>query len=167
VPRYRTIATASNRQIRSSRKLFAALAPALVAFSILVHFLQAQEQASQQRGGKLPPQTSAPGVQNGSYYALVIGIDQYRTPLPNLKTAVNDAKAVAQILSRRYGFQVELLLDGDATRSNILNAMSRYRRALRANDNLLIYYAGHGESDPDADKAYWLPADAESQTSSN
>jgi TPR repeat protein len=106
-------------------------------------------------------------TQPGAYYALVIGINQYREPLPTLKTAVNDAQAVARILGDRYGFQVKLLVDGSATRSNILNALNQYRRSLHEDDNLLIYYAGHGYSDPEADKAYWLPADADAETSSN
>jgi len=122
---------------------------------------------SDRRGGKTAPQPTIAETQNGTYYALVIGINQYRPPLPHLKTAVNDAQAIARILSERYGFQVKLLLDGSATRSNILDAMNQYRRTLGSNDNLLIYYAGHGHRDPDADKAYWLPADAESDSNSN
>jgi len=31
---------------------------------------------------------------------------------------------------------------------------------LTQNDNLLIYYAGHGWLDQEADQGYWLPADA-------
>ena len=38
---------------------------------------------------------------------------------------------------------------------------------LNENDSLLIYYAGHGYSDHAADKAYWLPVDADSIYSSN
>ena len=106
-------------------------------------------------------------IQNGSYYALVIGINQYRKPLPALQTAVHDADGVAQILRERYGFQVKMLLNGDATRTEILNALARYRRSLQENDNLLIYYAGHGVSDSDADKAYWLPVDADRDVNSN
>ena len=103
----------------------------------------------------------------GSYHALVIGINQYPAPLPTLQTAVNDARAIAHILQERFGFEVELLLDQNATRSNILNTLNKYRRVLKENDSLLIYYAGHGDSDPDADKAYWLPVDAAEDSSSN
>ncbi len=62
---------------------------------------------------------------------------------------------------------VTLLLNAEATRANILNAFNQYRRSLHENDSLLIYYAGHGSSEREADKAYWLPADAEADTSSN
>ncbi len=103
----------------------------------------------------------------GNYYALVIGIDKYPPPMKELKTAVNDAKVIAKLLAERYGFQVQLLLDADASHNKILNSINQYRTALKENDSLLIYYAGHGYTDPDAEKAYWLPVDAESGMSAN
>jgi uncharacterized caspase-like protein len=103
----------------------------------------------------------------GTYHAIVIGIDKYPSPLPPLMTAVRDARAIGAILSKTYGFEVQYLLDQDATRVNILNAINKFRDTLNENDNLLIYYAGHGYSDHAADKAYWLPVDADSVYSSN
>jgi hypothetical protein len=103
----------------------------------------------------------------GKYYALVIGIDKYPAPLNQLVTAVNDARAVAAVLEKNYGFQVKLLVNQDATRVNILNSINQFRDTLSESDSLLIYYAGHGYSDHAADKAYWLPIDAESIYSSN
>ena len=76
-----------------------------------------------------------------------------------MKTAVNDAQAVAHILSSKYGFSVEILYN--ATRTDILRALSRYRRTLSTDDNLLIYYAGHGWLDMAGDEGYWLPVDAD------
>ena len=93
----------------------------------------------------------------GTYHALVIGNDSY-PDLPSLQTARSDAKTVAGILENKYGFQVKLMLD--ATRSDILTALGRYRKKMSATDNLLVYYAGHGWLDEDADMGYWLPVDA-------
>lgn len=93
----------------------------------------------------------------GKYHALVIGIDQYQT-LPNLQTATNDARTVKIILERDYGFQTMLLLN--ATRADILTALRKLRQELTSQDNLLIYYAGHGWLDQEADQGYWLPVDA-------
>ncbi len=94
----------------------------------------------------------------GRYHALVIGNNNYRS-LPKLKTAFNDAKVVAEILSKEYGFKVNLLLD--SKRSDILLALGNFRRELTKKDNLLIYYAGHGWLDKQADEGYWLPIDAD------
>ena len=93
----------------------------------------------------------------GKYYALVIGNNNYKD-LPNLETASHDAKAVGQILKDKYGFRVNILLD--ATRSDILLALSNLRESLKKSDNLLVYYAGHGWLDQEGDEGYWLPVDA-------
>ncbi len=134
-----------------------------VAFSLLIALTAA---AQAPRGTVPASRAGSDSVQNGGYYALVIGIDRYPHFHP-LGTAVSDAKAIARILHNSYGFETKTLLDDEATRTNILNAVSQYRRSLRSDDNLLIYYAGHGQYDRDADKAYWLPFDAEPDSSAN
>jgi hypothetical protein len=98
------------------------------------------------------------------YYALVIGNDDYAS-LPKLKTAAADAREVERVLHESYGFQTQLLVN--AKRAQIIAALSSYRRVLDTNANLLIYYAGHGYNDKDADKAYWLPVDAAIDDTSN
>ncbi|NRB40303.1 MAG: caspase family protein [Pseudomonadales bacterium] len=104
------------------------------------------------------------GVNLGNYHALVIGNDKYMI-LPGLKTAVNDAEAVAQILEQAYGFKTMLLTN--ATRYDILLALNNLRETLGEKDNLLIYYAGHGELDSVNDRGYWLPVDAEPNVNAN
>lgn len=94
----------------------------------------------------------------GNYFALVVGNDSY-VNVPVLKTAVRDAQSVSAILRDEYGFKVKLMLN--ATRAQMLDAFDEYRRNLHESDNLLIYYAGHGYLDPDSDRGYWLPVDAD------
>ena len=110
------------------------------------------------------PPRPLPGTDNGAYYALIIGINQYPN-WPVLSTAVSDAQAMDAVLRQRYGFQTVVLVDGAATRTNILDAFAGYRRRLRENDNLLIYYAGHGARD--GGKAYWLPVDSNPDSQAN
>jgi len=93
----------------------------------------------------------------GNYYALVIGNNEYED-LPKLKTAVNDSAAIARLLQEAYEFRITLLTD--ATRGQILRSLNEFRKLLGKNDNLLIYYAGHGWLDKAADEGYWLPIDA-------
>lgn len=106
-----------------------------------------------------PDEATPVSHRNGAYYALVIGIDTYQPPLSGLNTAANDAKSVAQVLSERFGFKVQTLLNNSATRSNILRALAQYQSSLGDLDNFLIYYAGHGYEE--ADEAFWLPADTD------
>jgi len=112
-----------------------------------------------------PPQESIktkprpyPDIDFGKYSALVIGNNNYQY-LPPLKTARNDAKKVAETLKDQYGFKVKLLLD--ANRSEILMALNNLRWNLTRQDNLLIYYAGHGWLDKEAEEGYWLPVNAQ------
>ena len=91
------------------------------------------------------------------YYALVIGNDDYAF-LPKLGTAAADARSVERVLRVTYGFQTRLLVN--ATRPQIVAALSAYGRELGADASLLIYYAGHCYRDGGADRAYWLPVDA-------
>ncbi len=100
----------------------------------------------------------------GRYHALVIGNTAYRH-LPKLKTAGRDAEAVARTLSERYGFQVTLL--HDATRYDVLSGLNRLRAELGDEDNLLVYYAGHGELDQVNMRGHWLPVDAERDSTAN
>jgi hypothetical protein len=95
------------------------------------------------------------------YYALVIGNNDYQSAhIEKLKTAVNDANAVGNLLRARYGFRsTKVLLN--ATRVQMLTALYSYRNTLPENSSFLIYYAGHGTKDPQTKKVYWLPVDSE------
>ncbi|RKZ54661.1 MAG: hypothetical protein DRR08_26235 [Candidatus Parabeggiatoa sp. nov. 2] len=99
-------------------------------------------------------------LSTGRYYALVIGINRYQHNIPQLKTAVNDAVKVADVLKKQYGFTITTLLDRQATREEILGKLEILEETLGKNDNLLIYYAGHGYFDKKRQKAYWQPVDA-------
>ncbi|SLN25302.1 caspase family protein [Oceanibacterium hippocampi] len=96
-------------------------------------------------------------IQFGRYHALVIGINDYPN-LNKLKTAISDATAVHKLLTEKYGFQSELLIN--PTRSEIIARIGHYRKILGESDNFLLYYAGHGILDEGADEGFWLPIDA-------
>ena len=115
------------------------------------------EAATQPVRAVLPP----PDLDFGRYHALVIGINDYQS-LPRLETAVNDASAVADVLRQRYGFDVNLLLN--PTRDQVVGALDGLRGELNPRDNLLVYYAGHGVLDQEADRGFWQPVDAEEGT---
>jgi|GEM_PF-6055976 len=127
---------------------------------------EAGSQAAQAQNAK-PGEIVDPALSSlryGNYHALVIGIDNYRN-IPKLQTATHDARAVAKLLQSAYGFSVKLLID--ATRSQISDAFDELRKNLTEQDNLLIYYAGHGYLDTSSDRGYWLPADAEGNRRGN
>jgi hypothetical protein len=112
----------------------------------------AQPVAAAAASSKIPA-----GIKFGNYHALVIGINKYQH-LKSLTTAEADAKATAALLRGQYGFTVRELLN--PTRTEIVDALDEMRGALKFEDNLLIYFAGHGWLDEATDQGYWLPADA-------
>jgi len=111
-----------------------------------------------------PGRAVQPGAAYGRYHALVIGNNDYRLIRP-LRTAVNDARDIAAVLEQQYGFKVTLLLN--ANRYEILSALNALRATLTENDNLLVYYAGHGQLDRVNQRGHWLPIDAEPDSPAN
>jgi hypothetical protein len=110
------------------------------------------------------PAMSAQNFGLGKYYALVIGNQKYQK-LPQLNTPAADANDIASLLKERYGFLVTVLIDG--TRWQILEEMNKMRAAVTEKDNLLIYYAGHGQYDRVNSLANWLPIDADPKSTAN
>jgi hypothetical protein len=108
-----------------------------------------------------PPQVT---VEFGTYHALIIGIDDYEHLNP-LQTAVNDAEAIREVLTEQFDFQVRYL--PNPTRNEILETLNTLRKSLTENDNLLIYYAGHGTLEEVNDRGYWLPRDAKQDDNTN
>jgi hypothetical protein len=90
----------------------------------------------------------------GTYYALVIGNVKYQH-WPSLKSPEGDARKTAELLEKRYGFKTRLLLN--ANRYDTLQALNELRNQLTEEDNLLVYYAGHGYLDEKINRAYWIP----------
>ena len=106
--------------------------------------------------------SSLSSINFGNYYALIIGNNKFEH-IQNLKTAENDAIAIESLLREKFGFQTKLLLN--ATRGDILTAFNEYRKLLTSEDNLIVYYAGHGELA--FDKGFWMPVDAEPDNDTN
>lgn len=102
----------------------------------------------------------------GKNYLLAVGIDRYQhwTPLDN---AVKDARDLIQVLTRQYQFDEEhiiTLFDERATEANIYDAIRELKRKITPQDNLLVYYSGHGHYDDDFDEGHWIPVDARIDT---
>jgi formylglycine-generating enzyme required for sulfatase activity len=129
----------------------------LVPYQVLLGLFIGLPPAHAERSVTVSPKKGEAKMFKTAYYALIIGNDNYQYA-PRLKTAVSDAREVDRVLSQKYGFKTKLVING--TRKDILNAINDYRKQLGEKDSLLIYYAGHGEYDNTADKAYWLPIDA-------
>ncbi len=100
-------------------------------------------------------------------FALIVGIDNYPTPLPALDGCVNDATAFSNYLSdwckaNSYTYKVQTLFNEQALRENVTNAFSVFNAATDA-DTCVLYYSGHG-SQQKAPVEFWDEADGLSET---
>ncbi len=117
------------------------------------------------RGIAVRPVAPTGETVKGNQWLFVIGVDNY-LQWPRLKTAVNDAKAVRDVLLSRYHFDKEHLYefyDADATRSNILNTFRRLAKQVKPEDSLFVFYAGHGNLDSITKEGFWVPVESGTQ----
>ena len=103
----------------------------------------------------------------GNYYALIIGIDKYKGAWNPLVNAVNDATAIEKSLKLNYKFDnFKSLFNEQATREAIITQLEWLVANVKEIDNVFIYYSGHGEYKKELSKGFWVPVDAETQSTS-
>jgi hypothetical protein len=117
----------------------------------------------------IPRVTLADKIKEESiYYGLIIGVQEYNDHrIPDLSNPVRDANNLKDALLANYTFEEEnITLIENATYEQIGNAFDALSGKVTEKDNLLIFYAGHGWWDADANNGYWLPADAKEDSKS-
>ena len=106
----------------------------------------------------------------GRSFALLVGVNRYaNAPANNLRYAVNDVKALRDVLIRSYGFPAEnvfVLTDEQATREKIREALNDLTDSKRVgkDDRILIYFSGHGQTvtlSSGGETGFLIPNDAQ------
>jgi hypothetical protein len=82
--------------------------------------------------------------------ALCVGINDYPGTGSDLSGCVNDARDWKRALEAR-GYRVATLFDKQATRANVLEALTALVRSGRSGDRLVFTFSGHGSWIPDTD----------------
>jgi len=99
-------------------------------------------------------------------YALIIGIGKYEN-VQNLDYAVKDAVSIQHILVNSFDFPAEntiLLTDEKATKTSILQEFSNITKKAGDNDRVLIFFAGHGQTQDlpsGGEMGYLIPVDGD------
>ena len=81
-------------------------------------------------------------------YALLIGIGKYEHQ-PTLEGPPNDVALLKETLIKQWHFKpdhIQVLLDQQATKKDILNGFNQLEKTSHAGDEVFIYYSGHGIS---------------------
>jgi hypothetical protein len=106
---------------------------------------------------------------SSTYHLLIICNQNYldKDWMP-LRWPIQDGNRLKNVLVNKYSFKlhnVTMLID--PSRAQMFSAFQKYLKALNRNDNLVIFYAGHGFYDQDMNMGYWIPKDGEVKNPSN
>jgi hypothetical protein len=98
-------------------------------------------------------------------HALIVGISEYQDGnFSNLPRAAEDARALAEFLESDEGGRISsnrihLLVNDDATRGEILKALSKIGKdQSEQGDMIIMYFAGHGRATSKGDARRYLMA---------
>lgn len=89
--------------------------------------------------------------EGGAIRGLIIGIDAYEH-VRQLKGSVADARDIDGSLRSMGTSDITMLVDGQASRANILQSISSLVQRTRANDLIILSIAGHGAQEPETVK---------------
>ncbi len=144
--------------------LFSASAGMLLLFSFTI-YAQETESTSKAIRVTFKPK-DAPAIENTIVrhnYALLIAVQEYQDSLiVSLNEPLKDATSLKEVLVGNYTFEQEYVsLLANPTFEEINVAFDDLSHKITPNDNLLIFYAGHGFFDEKTNIGYWMPSDAQ------
>ncbi|MFN3315293.1 MAG: caspase family protein [Raineya sp.] len=94
----------------------------------------------------------------GKSYALIFATNQYEY-WNNLSNPIPDAQAVAKDLQEIYGYEIDLVQN--PTQNQIILKLKEYlQKKFEPNDQLLIFFAGHGQYDETFGEGYVVAKDS-------
>lgn len=106
-----------------------------------------------------PEEVESTNEQQRQNYILAIANDEY--PDAPLNNCIRDAEAFIDILLKQYSFDSQrVMFFKNANRKTILNAFKEIVTKITPNDNLVIYYSGHGFYEEAIDEGSWVPSGA-------
>ena len=129
--------------------------------------MKEQPKKTNNRGMGFPSKENKTSNQ-GINYLLSIAIDEYQN-FPKLHNCVKDASEIVDLLTSRYQFEKEhvySLYNEEATTDKIFKKFEVLAGKIRPIDNLIIYFAGHGEFKKVFNEGYWIPVNATSNRTS-
>ena len=98
----------------------------------------------------------------GKYYALIIGNNNYvDQSISTLNEPIKDATKLYNVLTTKYTFDTQnVTFLKNATYEQMIQAFDDLSNKITVDDNIIVFYAGHGWWDEVKNLGYWLPTDA-------
>ena len=82
--------------------------------------------------------------------AIIIGINDYQQGIPSLQTAVNDAEQLALILEEKYDYEIERVLNQEATGEQLRQLIEHKLLEAKTKDDKIA-----GDACLDLEDKYW------------
>jgi len=102
---------------------------------------------------------------NKNAYAIVIGVEKYRQQLPKADYADNDARIMAEYLTKVMGYPEEnvvILTNDRAALGDFVKYFEKWLpNNVEQNGTVFVYYSGHGAPNPNTGDAYLVPYDGD------
>ena len=130
---------------------------AILGLAVLVGCASAPPSASRYTRNAATPPAAVQACSDASpakTWAVVVGINFYADDrIPDLGGAVNDAWTYYHYLASPSGggvdaYRLRLLLNDEATRTNVEGALGGFLANACPQDQIIIYFAGHGAPEP-------------------
>jgi hypothetical protein len=119
-----------------------------------------------ERRARLEPGEGAPGAAPElahlwgieRKFALLIGVNEYRDPIPQLGSPLKDIAEIAALYRTQFGYDVRTLPNAD--KASIVREINRLILETGPNDSVVVFYAGHGHVVEKTGRGYWIPGKA-------
>jgi hypothetical protein len=116
-----------------------------------VHVTEDLRDAQADEDADIAPVIEQPVQQN--QHALIVGISDFKDPsIPDLRFCDDDAQAFQQVCTQQLGVPPQncrLLLNGDATQQNVVQAMQQIAQVAKPEDKVYFFFSCHGGRTPD------------------
>jgi len=148
----------------NNKILWGSIAAFLATFVIadivfIKYFIPTPQEASSMTRGATPKADAnhQSDAVIGEFYAYMIANENYSN-LKKLSRPVQDVNTLHKILVNDYGFKEENIIQTiNASRNDFYDGFEKVSNRVKKNDNLIVFYAGHGQLD--GDTGYWIPVE--------
>lgn len=162
-PENRTLSAALSNAMIKVRELF-------LSGDVAAHLGSAEMETSAAKPAREDVQSDVDFVPHGSgavrrAHAVVIGVERYRGALPAADFAASDARLFGRYLTEALGFpkeNVAVLVNQAAAKSDFEKYIDKWlSNRVEKDDEVFIYYSGHGAPDPVSGESYLVPYDGD------
>jgi formylglycine-generating enzyme required for sulfatase activity len=99
-------------------------------------------------------------IRSGKDYALFFAVEDYEN-WSDLKNSIKDTEAIAKVLQEQYGFE-DIRIEPNPSLQTVIETLTQYLlKSFDPEDQLFIFFSGHGIFNDLSNEAFFIPRDAQ------